>query len=295
MEHTSDEGMVGTDVSCDAGVESRGIETGVGVGGGVSYQPPPGYVLVELGQYNLMLSALQQMLRTGPVTPEHKELEKKKKFFHLRMKRQYLIGDIGHNLVPGEEVDFCPREYVKIGGLLQTKLRSFQAIWNMQYGPNPDPAVLSNPIFEILNPDECPWEEIEQAAAAGARGRQARSEWERIQQEERRGDAAYHRGPRELQAAGVKQTVQPGGLPPRGGVRGPDGLTERARQIKAMQGDAIERPARRVTTGESAEGTDVSDIPVNAGIMAGGRAVARIGGPAADEARDLNYPPPPRS
>jgi hypothetical protein len=85
------------------------------------------------------------------------------------------------------------------------------------------------------------------------------------------------------------QQLQGPTMPPRGGIRGPDGLTERARQIRKMSGEMIERPVPRqqmiapVFGGyESPESVD--DFATDPEMIAGGQVVANIEGSPANEA-----------
>jgi hypothetical protein len=77
-------------------------------------------------------------------------------------------------------------------------------------------------------------------------------------------------------------------MPPRGGPVGPDGLTQRARMIKSMSGDQIQRPVQRTQIRTPVGGYEppetVENFPVEHGQMGGGRIVGQIPGGPADEA-----------
>jgi hypothetical protein len=276
-----------------------------------TYQPPPGYILVEKSLYEHLLSNLthpsqpQQIKVELPTPPVQAE----KPFFHFRINQQYMMGDIKYNFSPGEEGEYCPGEYLKVGGHKFVDLKCFVKVWKLNFS-SPSPA---RPIFDILNPDTCP-------PLANSFGKTIPSRFvndiQRIEHEEIHGDAARHRvrvpGETAEHNLGITMTPQPrpqsayqqpsvqppaqiiasgrlgpNDMPPSGGPRGPDGLTERARYIKAMQGDNIERPAGSVSRDQQPgyrEPQTVSDFPVNPAVIAGGNHVAMIPGPPADEA-----------
>jgi hypothetical protein len=78
-------------------------------------------------------------------------------------------------------------------------------------------------------------------------------------------------------------------MPPRGTIRGPDGLTERGRMIKKMSGDMIERPVPRQQTISPVFGgyeapESVEDFATDPEVIAGGQMVAEVEGPPANEA-----------
>jgi hypothetical protein len=77
-------------------------------------------------------------------------------------------------------------------------------------------------------------------------------------------------------------------MPPRAGIVGPDGLTPRARMIKTMSGDQVQRPVQRTQIRTPVGGYEppetVENFPVEHGQMGGGRVVSHIPGEPADEA-----------
>lgn len=77
-------------------------------------------------------------------------------------------------------------------------------------------------------------------------------------------------------------------MPPRSGIVGPDGLTPRARMIKSMSGDQIQRPVQRTQIRTPVGGYEppesVESFPVEHGQLGGGRVVSHIPGEPADEA-----------
>ena len=81
-------------------------------------------------------------------------------------------------------------------------------------------------------------------------------------------------------------------MPPRGGLVGADGLTARARAIKAMSGEMIERAQERQTQapmiGGYQEPERIEDFTVDPAIVGGGgETVAHIPGGVANEAAQL--------
>lgn len=344
------------------------------------YQPPPGfklvpadYIAVEPTMYRMMLQSMsqgqggrQQMPPEIRVQMPETPREEPDQVFHIRCLQQLAIGDVGYNFVRGEEFVYCPeKKYIEVGGDKYTTLRSFLNMWNAHYGPRPDPNVKRKPFFMILNPDSCP--SIEASLGRRPPGRY-RTDAERIQAEQRGGDAAHHRvhlhgenseyslnltatnpvDPRDVdrnpdetmhperrpgahlqaqfdprqpqytdaphiqnaqeyrqsvfqQAHGlVQQPADPNlelqqmlqsrapVMPPRAGIVGSDGLTPRARMIKTMSGDQIQRPVQRTQIRTPVGGYEppetVENFPVEQGQMGGGRVVSQIPGEPADEA-----------
>jgi hypothetical protein len=351
-----------------------------GEGYGDSYQPPPGfklipenYIGVEPTMYSMMLQSLGQVQGGRQMTPPEIKVqmpqtpkEEPDRVFHIKLLQQLAIGDVGYNFQRGEEFIYCPsKKYIEVGGDRYTTLRSFLNMWNAHYGPRPDVTVRKKPFFMILNPDTCP--AIEESLGRRPPSRY-RTDAQRIQAEERGGDAAHHRvhlhgetneyslnltatnpvdqrdvdrnpdetmhperrpgaylqdqfdsqyqqydDPTRIQNAQeyrqqvfqqahglVQQPVDPQRelqqminsqtpvMPPRSGVVGPDGLTPRARMIRTMSGDQIQRPVQRTQIRTPIGGYEapetVESFPVEHGQMGGGRVVSHIPGPEADEA-----------
>jgi hypothetical protein len=345
-----------------------------------SYQPPAGfklipedYVGVEPTMYAMMLQFLGQAQGGRQMPPEIRvqlpetPKEEPEKVFHIRLLQQLAIGDVGYNFQRGEEFVYCPsKKYIEVGGDRYTTLRSFLNIWNAHYGPRPDPNVKRKPFFMILNADSCP--PINESLGRRPPSRY-RTEAERIQAEQRGGDAAHNRvhlhgetseysldltatnpvdprdvdrnpdetlhperrpgaqlqsqfdpryyqgpeqGPHIQSAQEYRQDVfqrahgmvqQPADpqremqqminsqvpvMPPRSGIVGTDGLTPRARMIKTMSGDQIQRSVQRTQIRTPISGYEppesVENFPVEHGQMGGGRVVSHIPGPEADEA-----------
>jgi hypothetical protein len=336
---------------------------------------PEDYVGVEPTMYRMMLQSLGQANGAQPLPAEIKvqmpqpTKEDPDPVFHIKLLQQLAIGDIGYNFARGEEFVYCPsKKYIEVGGDRYTTLRSFLNMWLAHYGPRPDATVRKKPFFVILNPDTCPSIETSLGKRPPSR---YRSEAERIQAEQRGGDAAHHRvhlhgetseynldltatnpvDPRDIdrnpdetmhperrpgayiqaqfdpryqqepeyrppmqtareyqqqvyQQAHVRGMVQQPEdpqqelqrmiqsqvpvMPPRSGVVGPDGLTPRARMIKTMSGDQIQRPTSRTQIRTPVGGYEppetVESFPVEHGQMGGGRVVSHIPGPEADEA-----------
>lgn len=356
-------------------------EMGYGEGYSDSYQPPPGfklipehYIGVEPTMYSMMLQSLgqaqggrQQMPPEIKVQMPQTPKEEPDPVFHIKLLQQLAIGDVGYNFVRGEEFIYCPsKKYIEVGGDRYTTLRSFLNMWNAHYGPRPDPNVRRKPFFMILNPESCPPMEVSLGRRPPTR---YRTDAERIQAEQRGGDAAHHRvhlhgetseyslnltatnpvdprdvdrnpdetmhperrpgahlqaqfDPRYQQEAGyephiqnaqeyrqsvfqqahglIQQPMDPQQelqrmiqsqtpvMPPRSGVVGPDGLTPRARMIKTMSGDQIQRPVQRTQLRTPIGGYEapetVESFPVEHGQLGGGRIVSNIPGEPADEA-----------
>jgi hypothetical protein len=345
-----------------------------------SYQPPPGFKLipetyfgVEPNMYHMMLQSLGQAQGVRHLPPEIKvqmpqtPTEKPDPVFHIRLLQQLAIGDVGYNFQRGEEFVYCPsKKYIEVGGDRYTTLRSFLNIWNAHYGERPDPNVKRKPFFMILNLDSCP---LIHESLGRRQPSRYRTESERLQAEERGGDAAHHKvhlhgetneysldltatnpvDPRDVdrnpdetmhperrpggyiqqqfdpryqqdqghgphiqnvheyrqsvfqQAHGlVQQPADPQRelqqmmnsqtpvMPPRAGIVGTDGLTPRARMIKQMSGDQIQRPVQRTQIRTPVGGYEppesVESFPVEHGQLGGGRVVSHIPGPEADEA-----------
>jgi hypothetical protein len=343
-----------------------------------SYQPPPGfklipenYVGVEPTMYAMLLRSLGQDQGGRQIPSEIKvqlpqtPKEEPDLVFHIKLLQQLTIGDIGYNFVRNEEFVYCPsKKYIEVGGDKYTTLRSFLNVWNAHYGPRPDPNVKRKPFFLILNPETCP--PIHESLGRRPPS-QYRTDAERIQSEQSRGDAAHNRvhlhgetseysvnltatnpvDPRDIdrnpdetmhpdrrpgayiqsqfdpryqqddqsrvqnaqeyrqrvfqKAHGmVRQPVDPQEelqqmvnsptpiMPPRAGIVGTDGLTQRARMIKGMSGDQIQRPVQRTQIRTPVGGYEppetVENFPVEYGQMGGGRIVGHIQGGPADEA-----------
>lgn len=289
----------------DSFIESEDLAEDGGSTNYQAYEPPPGYVLVEKGLYQQMLKAFARAMDPAPVqaapaTPIMRDeygvpipVEEYRGVFHLRMLRQYWFGDINTNLQPGDEIEFCPGQYVKISGEKHKKLKAFLTVFRSQFGPDgPAPDVVKQPIFEILNPDECPDPFLVFGRSTGPQKRRFASEEERVRFEEGKGDAAQRRvnvpgdvhdqlqlrtGP---QPRTAQREVPPGK---------PAGMTDRAWIIANMQADQIERPqGSNVGSGQNdqqAEPQSVSDFNVTSRMAGGGVAVAQIPGGPADEAR----------
>jgi hypothetical protein len=342
-----------------------------------SYQPPPGfklipenYIGVEPTMYAMMLRALGK--ETRPVSPQEIRVqmpetpkEEPDQVFHIRLLQQLAIGDIGYNFQRGEEFTYCPaKRYIEVGGDRYTTLRSFLNMWNAHFGARPDPNVRKKPFFLILNSESCP--SIQESLGRRQPTPRFRSDAERLQYEQRAGDAAHRRvhlhgetgeyglnltatnpvDPRDVdrdpnetmhphrrpgaqfqeqfdpyyaseqpqqqnaqeyrqevfrRAHGlIQQPLDPQQelqqmmqsrvpvMPARGGVVGPDGLTPRARMIRAMSGDQIQRPVQRQQVAPPVGGYEppetVEGFPVQQGEMGGGRVVSQIPGGPADEA-----------
>jgi hypothetical protein len=258
------------------------------------------------------------------VTPPEVKPEEVHPVFRIRMLKQFRFGDINYSLARGEEFEYCPQgKYIQIDGEKHVKLRSFLQIWRSQYGPRPDPQARRNPIFQILNTDTCPplhesmgttpprGSDVQRIATEDKRWdatatRQAQRQRERDLEADLNYDPSVRehvpRGERYLQAQGPPQpqyhqqpvqqmAQQPMGpsMPPRGGLVGPDGLTARARAIKAMSGDMIERATDRQVTppiiGGYQEPERIEDFAVDPAIVGGGgETVAEIPGGVANEA-----------
>lgn len=280
----------------------------------VVYEPPPGYVLVDRELYRILLEAYKTPEKPEPVPQKPKETPKP--VFKFRVLRQYYVGDINYNFAVGEEGEYCPGEYVKVGGKKEEKIKSFANLWNLQFGITHNPKdrqqALARPIFQILNPQNCPPLKPQNLSRTPSQP----TDSERILWEEQKGDAShrpmriagetpdnnmgitYPPQPNINQVndyySGEHRVIQkgahgPNDLPPRGGPRGPDGLTQRARMIKAMQGDQVERPAGSYEESSSrrAEPTSPEDFPVSSEVISGGEPIGKIPG-VPDEAREYS-------
>jgi hypothetical protein len=313
---------------------------------------PVNYVAVEPTMYDIMLNALKQPVQTpvreqAPIQVQvngPKE-EEPKPYFLVRMLQQCHFGDIGYNVVRGQEIEYSPEgKYLKIDGETFTSLRSFLEMWKLQYGPahQRSAEIVRNPFFEILNSDNCP--PLEESLGRTLRRGQLTPDPRRVSREEARSDATrpvrpsgerevypgiygapepsardleYDPHEREHASRGLRnqrmqqqmqmesthrQIIQPAypqqsmqqqmssqypTMPPRSGVRGPDGLTDRGRLIKNMSADQVERPVQRQTV-QPVAGYDaperVEDFMVEPGMVAGGQTVSMIPGDPADEA-----------
>jgi flagellum-specific peptidoglycan hydrolase FlgJ len=358
------------------------------------YQIPPGfkliptdYIAVEPEMYRVMVNSMRRSGGASSGTPSQIHVsmpeaakEEPDQVFHVRMVQQMMFGDIGINLQRGEELVYCPdKKYIQLGGDRYTTLRSFLQMWNAQFGPRPDPGTVKNPLFQILNPQDCPPLNTSLGRFAPQR---FRNDAQRIQSEERRGDATrrpvrvpgetaeyglgingpsnpvnprdidrdpeetlhphrrpnanyapsqsqmdhqqyrnhtaaiargYNQGQQQYpyqdpgyyqqdQQARQPQFIQPMDpqaelnqmvnsrvpvMPPRAGVKGPDGLTQRGRMIKQMNGDQIERPVQRQQVqpiGGYEPPETVEGFQMEPGSMQGGQVVGYIPGKPADEA-----------
>jgi hypothetical protein len=269
-----------------------------GVDGGTdysSYVAPPGYVLVEKNQYNIMLKAMNAQLE-GRLTeaPKNTRIDEYGQTIHqddytgvfkLTMLRQYWIGDININLLPGTEVVFCPGQWVKIDGERHKKLKSFLAIFKSQFGPKPDAGVLAKPIFELRNEDDCP--DLSQLFGRELGKPTFPSDEARIAHEVKHGDAAKQK----ISVPGdvkdqlqMRTTPQPRAVPP----GKPDHMTDRAWMIANMQADQIERPQGSNMGSQhdqTVEPQTVNDFQTIQRMAGGGTPVAMIPGKPADEAK----------
>jgi hypothetical protein len=292
----------------------------------IAVEPAMYQVMIEALKRNP--TAAQQPIHVQVAAPEPKP-EDNYPVFRIRMLKQFRFGDINYSLARGEEFEYCPGgKYIQIDGEKHTKLRSFLQIWRSQYGQRPDPQARRNPIFQILNPESCPI--LHESMGTTPPKGQYPSEAQRLAAEERRGDAtntrqAQRQRERDLEAdlnydptvrehapRGARyemqgppqpqyqppppvqqQAPQMGAtMPPRGGLVGLDGLTDRARAIKGMSGDMIERAQERQTTAPIIGGYQaperIEDFTVDPAIVGGGgQVVADIPGGVANEAAQL--------
>lgn len=309
------------------------------------YHPPKGWKLipedhigVDPRVYELMVHALKTGGSGGKQAPIHVQVdgpkqEEPKPFFQVKLLQQFLLGDVGYNLVKGQEIEYCPEgKYVQIDGEKHTALRSFLAIWRMQFGEKPDPQTVRKPIFKILNPESCP--PLRNSLGKTMPRGTYPSDTQRIKAEEKHGDASYRRlpvpgetseynlgmtqapqasardlgydpGVREHAPRGAGRIIQPQypqqamqqevdrripSMPPRGGMVGDDGLTDRGRAIRHMSADQIERPVQRQVQ-QNIAGYDppesIEDFYVESGTLGGGQIVSQVPGEPADEALEV--------
>lgn len=274
-------------------VASQGAETSPSPTGVVDgYVVPAGYVLVEAKMYQLLLSAFHGQGKVKKTVAEE-EIEEGGKF-KLRMLRQYMIGDINQNLQPGDQVEFVPGAYLKIGGEKHKKTQSFLSVFRMQYGPQPHSSTVRDPIFELLNPDEAP----DPSSVFGFKGippaRRWNSEQARIDFEENRGDSARRKTKlsSENDESSMHLTTTPQATMQQvaelDSSREHGHMSDKARRIHGMQADQIERPqGSNVGSSEYQEPQSVQDFEVSSRQAGGGMTVAVIGGKPADEGKQV--------
>lgn len=254
---------------------------------------PTKYVLVDKALYAILCGLLEKGIQPAQTT---KVVEEKPRHFEFRVLRQYWLGDTATQLHAGDMGTYIPNQSLRIGGNEIKKLRSFNVMWDSHpFGRKPTADFARNPVFEITNPNDCP-DLPPQAQYQGV------SESERIYSENMRGDAARRPAPLPgdptnslgIMSQGAPPRVITSGrvsardLPPPGGRKGPDGLTERGRILKNMRGDAIDKPAGSLPSNttivgdpihETVDSFPIQNVSHSSGIIGG------IPGPRADEGR----------
>jgi hypothetical protein len=255
------------------------------------YKAPRGYVLVEESQYRNLLKAQETLMNLslrGPQTTSRSSERNSEResppneVIKLRMLRQMWLGDINTNLTPGDEIEFSPGNYIKVGGELHRKMKSFLAAFKIQYGPKVDEEVYQNPFFEILNPDICPDPHRVFGQTSISKSR-FNTEEARIAYEEKSGDSARKR----VNVPGdVHDQLQMRTAPsPRVDIE--QANRSKAQIIHGMTADAIERPqgSNVGSQNEDSEPQTVEDFQITSRMAGGGKTVSAIPGPPADEGR----------
>lgn len=114
----------------------------------LSFTPPPGYVLVPEGVYNMMINQAQT-----PVVVQTPTKEEKTPLL-LSVLRQMHLGDIKTNIGPGDQISFVPQESITIRGRKYHNLDSFLSVWNKQNPDSPRYKPQFAPVFSLDNPQD---------------------------------------------------------------------------------------------------------------------------------------------